>query len=80
MPAPHAHDPTGEFLIQVNGVQIEGWKTSACCIACHGSLVHYLVFDALFCPQCNTWAVVLCDDPGCMYCRVRPVRPFFRAA
>jgi hypothetical protein len=42
--------------------------------------VHYVVFDALFCPTCNYWAAVLCDDPACVYCRVRPSRPLEEAA
>lgn len=80
MPARHVHESTGEFTVRIDGLRIEGWMTQASCVTCHGPLVHYVVFDALFCPQCNRWATVMCDDPSCMYCRVRPARPLREAA
>lgn len=74
MPHPIHEHPHGERL-EVDGLQLEGWVAAASCTRCHGALIYYVVFDALFCPQCNEWTAVLCDDPACMYCRVRPERP-----
>jgi hypothetical protein len=78
--ARHVHEFTGEYRVRIDGLTIEGWVAQASCMKCHGALVHYVVFDALFCPTCNDWAAVLCDDPACVYCRVRPSRPLDEAA
>lgn len=69
------HEHPYEPVVEIEGLMLEGWIAQASCTACHGQLVHYIVFDALCCPSCNTWAAVLCDDPGCLFCRVRPERP-----
>lgn len=74
MPAPIHEHPHGE-RVNVGGLQLEGWLAAASCTACRSTLVYYVVYDALFCPECNAWAVVFCEDASCMYCRVRPPRP-----
>ena len=47
---------------------MEGSEVAASCIACHGRLVHYAAFDALFCPRCNQWiarqrSLIKVNDP-----------------
>jgi hypothetical protein len=71
--SPHVHEYPDR--LEVAGLQFEGWLAAASCTRCHGPLIYYVVFDALFCADCNEWTAILCDDPGCMYCRVRPRRP-----
>jgi hypothetical protein len=74
MPTP-IHEHTHEHRAEVGELQLEGWMAPASCTVCRGPLIHYVVFDALFCPECNAWTAILCQDPGCTYCRVRPERP-----
>ena len=64
---------------QLGQLRIEGWVVLASCTACRGRLVHYAVFDALFCPSCNRWTSLQCTIPECYLCSVRPERPLMRA-
>ena len=55
------HDNT----VQLGPLRIEGWVAPASCIKCHGRVVHYAVFDAQFCPECNQWTARQCAMPDC---------------
>ena len=65
--------------VELGQLRIEGWVVLASCTACRGRLVHYAVFDALFCPSCNRWTSLQCTIPECYLCSVRPERPLMRA-
>lgn len=62
-------------LVSVRGRIIEGWVVEAQCLECHEAAVYYVAFDATFCPTCNRWLQLLCDDPDCVHCRCRPEKP-----
>ncbi len=64
--------------VHVGQLRIEGWVVRASCTTCRGRLVHYAVFDALFCPECNSWTSLQCTLPDCYFCAVRPERPLMR--
>ncbi len=74
-----SEDP-GNNSIQLGQLRIEGWVAPASCTTCRGRLVHYAVYDALFCPRCNHWAALQCEAPDCYLCAVRPERPLMRDA
>lgn len=64
--------------VQLGALRIEGWMAPASCVACHGRLVHYAVFDALFCPSCNQWTARQCAMPDCYFCSIMPEHPLIR--
>ena len=72
------HEDSRDNTVQLGSLRIEGWVAQASCVACRGRLVHYAVFDALFCPGCNTWTSLQCTLPDCYLCAVRPERPLMR--
>lgn len=62
-------------LVQLGGVIIEGWLADLRCGSCGGTGVYYLAHLASFCPTCNVWLEVHCNEPDCEVCRCRPARP-----
>lgn len=64
-----------EGTVRLGSLRIEGWVVKASCVSCRERLVHYAVFDALFCPACNTWTSLQCTIRDCYVCAVRPERP-----
>ena len=64
-----------EGTVSVGSLRIEGWVVKASCVSCRERLVHYAVFDALFCPSCNSWTSLQCTMPDCYLCKARPERP-----
>jgi hypothetical protein len=67
--------PDEPLLVQIGGRLVEGWITEAACPTCGGAAVYMLAYDATCCPECNQWLDILCPDPDCMHCSVRPGRP-----
>jgi len=45
------------------------------CGDCNGKILYFYKYDAYFCPQCNEWISIKCDDPNCSYCVDRPETP-----
>jgi tetratricopeptide (TPR) repeat protein len=72
------HENPQDNTVQLGQLRIEGWVAQASCVTCRGRLVHYAVFDALFCPTCNQWSALQCEAPDCYLCAVRPERPLMR--
>jgi tetratricopeptide (TPR) repeat protein len=69
---------TKEHTVQLGPLRIEGWVAPASCIKCHGRVVHYAVFDAQFCPECNQWTARQCTMPDCYLCSIMPERPLIK--
>jgi hypothetical protein len=74
----HADD--SQNLVMWDGVRLEGWVEEPPCPACGSPRVFWAAYDATFCPGCNRWLEVRCDDPGCVTCRLRPAVPLRTAA
>jgi len=62
-------------LVFLDGITLEGWLDDSRCEGCGERRVYYLIYDAMFCPTCNEWLELRCDDPACPYCLTRPARP-----
>ena len=62
-------------LVVIDGFRLEGWIDRHSCPTCGEARVYYLVYDAFFCPECNTWLELRCADPACDMCACRPARP-----
>ncbi len=62
-------------LVVIDGFRFEGWVDQHRCPICREARVYYLAYDAFFCPDCNAWLELCCDDPGCDLCACRPARP-----
>jgi len=69
---------TKEHTVQLGPLRIEGWVAPASCVTCHGRVVHYAVFDAQFCPECNQWTARQCTMPDCYFCSIMPERPLIK--
>jgi hypothetical protein len=67
--------PDEALLVDIGGRLVEGWITEGSCPACGGGAVYMLAYDATCCPDCNRWLDILCPEPECIHCRVRPERP-----
>ncbi len=65
-------------LVVIDGFTLEGWLDRQRCPTCREARVYYLAYDAFFCPDCNVWLELRCDDPGCDLCACRPARPLSR--
>ena len=70
--------PREPLVVQVGGGLVEGWTTEPACPTCGGPRVYFMAYDAICCPACDVWLEVLCPDPDCMHCVLRPARPFGR--
>jgi hypothetical protein len=68
--------PGEALVVQVGGRLVEGWQVEPACPTCGGPGIYFLAYDATCCPSCNAWVEVLCSDPGCLHCQLRPERPF----
>ena len=64
------------LVVQVGGRLVEGWVMDPPCAHCGGARLYFLAFDATCCPECNRWLDLLCPDPDCLHCRIRPERPW----
>lgn len=74
----HEHD---EMVVAPDGSRVAGWiADDVRCPACAGPEVYDLDFDAHFCPACNEWREVACDDSECAHCQGRPAHPLPRSA
>jgi hypothetical protein len=67
------------LVVQVGRTLVEGWTVDPACPTCGGARVYFMAYDATCCPTCNVWLDVLCPDPGCMHCQLRPDRPWSRS-
>lgn len=65
----------GQNLVIIDGFRLEGWLDQRACPSCREARVYFLVYDAFFCPACNVWLELHCDDPRCDVCACRPARP-----
>ena len=72
----HAREP---LVVQVGGRVVEGWTVEPSCPTCGGPRVYFMAYDATCCPTCDVWLDVLCPDPDCIHCRLRPERPWGRS-
>lgn len=45
------------------------------CESCNGVLNLNPMYDAYFCPKCDTWAEKKCTDENCYFCVGRPDKP-----
>ena len=68
--------PEEPLVVQVGGRLVEGWMMEPACPTCGGKRVYFMAYDATCCPACNVWLEVMCPDPGCLHCELRPERPF----
>jgi hypothetical protein len=68
--------PQEPLVVQVGGRLVEGWTMKPACPTCGGPRVYFMAYDATCCPVCDVWLEVLCPDPDCMHCRLRPERPW----
>ncbi|MCE4048833.1 MULTISPECIES: hypothetical protein [Bacillaceae] len=63
-------------LVIIDGIEIDGSiDMEQHCKKCQHNLVYYEDYDAYFCPSCNEWTEVKCEDPNCSYCPKRPEKP-----
>ncbi len=74
------HTDTREMLVILDGTRLHGHVTGASCGRCRGAVILSLDFEATFCPACNTWLELRCQEPGCIHCLSRPARPLVRGA
>jgi len=61
-------------LVVIDGIRIVGSLEDGPC-ECGSRIVYFDRYDALFCPECNTWLQARCSDPRCGYCVRRPAQP-----
>jgi hypothetical protein len=67
-------DRTGEVII--DHIKIEGFIFyDRKCDTCMNYEVYYETYDAFICAYCNKWLEPKCGDPGCQYCKDRPIKP-----
>ncbi len=45
------------------------------CKVCKLPTLYEEVFDAFYCPACDTWLSLVCGDATCTYCANRPLVP-----
>jgi hypothetical protein len=64
------------LVVQIGERVVEGWLIEPACPHCAGPRVYFLAFEATCCPSCNRWLELLCPDPDCIHCQVRPAQPF----
>jgi hypothetical protein len=69
------HADESQHLIMIGSLRLEGWIEEPPCPRCASPRIYWVAYDATFCPTCNRWLELRCDDPGCTACRVRPPTP-----
>ena len=74
------HADESQNLVMWDAVRLEGWIEEPPCPDCGSPRVCWAAYNATFCPGCNRWLDVRCDDPGCVTCGLRPPVPLRHAA
>jgi hypothetical protein len=58
-----------DAVVTIDGRLVPGFVyETRRCAGCRQHLVFHLGHQASFCPCCNRWLDLHCDDPACYYC------------